>query len=80
MRNKNLLTTEEQLQYADFKVGCLGMSVGSNGALTLVLQGGSRQIKLADGGVISGSNLNRIRTTVGRLPKIFPDRRFPHLY
>lgn len=65
IRNKNLINAEEQQAFANFKAGCLGMSVGSNGAVALVLQGGSKQIKLADGAVLSGSNLNRIRTGVG---------------
>lgn len=64
IRNKNLITAQEQEAYAGFRAACLGMSVGSSGAVALVLQGGSRQIKIADGAVISGSNLNRIRTGV----------------
>jgi ThiF family protein len=64
IRNKNLITADEQATYADFKVGCLGMSVGSSAAVALILQGGSRQIAIADSAVISGSNLNRIRTGV----------------
>ncbi len=64
IRNRNLITDEEQQKYADFTAACLGMSVGSSGAVCLVLQGGSRHIKIADGAVISGSNLNRIKTGV----------------
>lgn len=65
IRNKNLLTAAEQQTYADFAVGCLGMSVGSNVALSLALTGGSQKLKLADGAVISASNLNRILAGVG---------------
>jgi hypothetical protein len=64
IRNKELISAEEQAAYAGINVGCAGMSVGSSGAVALVLQGGSHQIKLADGAVISGSNLNRIRTGI----------------
>lgn len=64
IRNKNLITATEQAVYADFRVGCLGMSVGSSAAVALILQGGSRRITIADSAVISGSNLNRIRTGV----------------
>src|SRR5207302_821154 len=55
---------EEQKQLYDFPVACAGMSVGSASALSLVLSGASRQLKVADGAVISGSNLNRILTGV----------------
>jgi hypothetical protein len=64
IRNKNLMTTEEQEKYANFFVGCVGMSVGSNVALSLALTGGSQKLKIADGAVISGSNLNRILADV----------------
>lgn len=64
IRNKNLITAPEQATYADFRVGCLGMSVGSSAAVALILQGGSRHITIADHAVLSGSNLNRIRTGV----------------
>lgn len=64
IRNKDLITAEEQVKYRKFRVGCGGMSIGSNGALALALTGGSEQLKLADGAVISGSNLNRILTGV----------------
>jgi len=40
------------------------MSVGSAGAQALAITGISRNIKLVDGAVISGSNLNRILTGV----------------
>jgi len=64
IRNKDLVDEHEQYQYAEFTVGCAGMSVGSNVALSLALSGGSHKIKLADGAVISASNLNRIMTGV----------------
>lgn len=60
IRNKDLITSEEQALYADFNVGCVGMSVGSNVALSLAIGGGSLKMKIADGAVISASNLNRI--------------------
>lgn len=64
IRNKDLITAEEQEKYGNFTVGCAGMSVGSNVALSLGISGGSQKIKLADGAVISASNLNRIMTGV----------------
>jgi hypothetical protein len=60
IRNKDLITAEEQQKYAEFAVGCAGMSVGSNVALALAITGGSQKLKVADGAVISASNLNRI--------------------
>jgi molybdopterin/thiamine biosynthesis adenylyltransferase len=64
IRNKDLITAEEQQKYANFTVGCAGMSVGSNVAFSLGLSGGSQKIKLADGAVISASNLNRVMAGV----------------
>lgn len=60
IRNRDLLTTKEQATFAAYRVGCVGMSVGSNVAFNLLLQGGSSQLKIADGAVLSGSNLNRV--------------------
>ncbi|HSX44185.1 MAG TPA: ThiF family adenylyltransferase [Candidatus Saccharimonadales bacterium] len=60
IRNRDLITKEEQERLAAFNIACLGMSVGSSSALALALSGISDKIKLADGAVISGSNLNRI--------------------
>lgn len=69
IRNRDLITEEEQQKLFDFKVACFGMSVGSAGALGLAISGISRQIKLVDGAVISGSNLNRILTGVSSVGK-----------
>ncbi|HSW77478.1 MAG TPA: ThiF family adenylyltransferase [Candidatus Chromulinivoraceae bacterium] len=64
IRNKDLINEQEQHEYANFTVGCAGMSVGSNVAQSLAISGGSQKIKLVDGAVISASNLNRITTGV----------------
>lgn len=64
IRNRDLITKEEQAVLEKFNVACLGMSVGSASALALTISGISQRIKLADGAVISGSNLNRILTGV----------------
>lgn len=60
IRNRDLITPKEQERFSAYRVGCAGMSVGSNVALSLLLQGGSSQLKIADGAVLSGSNLNRV--------------------
>jgi len=67
IRNRDLINKTEQQQLYDFSVACVGMSVGSASALSLVLSGASRQLKVADGAVISGSNLNRIMTGVNNV-------------
>lgn len=64
LRNQVLLTDQEQTAFRTIKIGCVGMSVGSNGAAAIALTSGSQQLKLADGAVFSGSNLNRVRTPV----------------
>lgn len=67
IRNKNLIDAREQSAFSSYRVGCAGMSVGSSGAVALILQGGSSRIKISDGATISGSNLNRIRTGVANV-------------
>ncbi len=67
IRNSVLLTNEEQSAFRQFRIGCAGMSVGSNGALAIALTSGSQKLKLADGAVFSGSNLNRVRTAVSNI-------------
>ena len=67
-RNRFLITDTEQKKFYQAKIGILGLSVGSHAALTITMTGGSKYLKLADPDVISGSNLNRIRSpfsTVG---------------
>lgn len=60
IRNKDLITADEQQRFAGFNAGCAGLSVGSNVALALAIMGGSQKLKIADGAVLSASNLNRI--------------------
>jgi molybdopterin/thiamine biosynthesis adenylyltransferase len=64
IRNRDLILPEEQVKLFNFEAACFGMSVGSAGALALGISGISRRLKLVDGAVISGSNLNRILTGV----------------
>lgn len=64
IRNWDLIDAKEQQKLFDFEVACFGMSVGSAGAQAMAITGISRRIKLIDGAVISGSNLNRILTGV----------------
>lgn len=69
IRNRDLITPNEQKKLFEFRAACFGMSVGSAGALSLSITGISRDIKLIDGAVISGSNLNRILTGVSSVGK-----------
>lgn len=70
IRNRDLVTTDEQAKLFKFDAVAFGMSVGSAGALALGISGISRRIKLVDGAVISGSNLNRIMTGVSSVGQI----------
>lgn len=67
IRNRDLITKEQQKVLYDFPVVCVGMSVGSASALSLLISGISKKIKLADGAVLSGSNLNRVLTGVSNV-------------
>jgi hypothetical protein len=69
IRNRDLITSEEQKMLLDAKIAVFGMSVGSASALAMAISGISRKIKLIDGAVISGSNLNRILTGVSSVGK-----------
>lgn len=69
IRNRDLISVEEQNKLFNFSSVCFGMSVGSASAIALALSGISRKIKLVDGAVISGSNLNRIMTGVTSVGK-----------
>ncbi len=63
-RNKNLITEEEQQIYYNTKIGILGLSVGSHIAETIAMTGGAKKMNLADYDILSGSNLNRLRTGI----------------
>ncbi|MBX4199986.1 ThiF family adenylyltransferase [Candidatus Parcubacteria bacterium] len=59
-RNRNLINLEEQKNFYNATVGIGGLSVGSNIAYALVLQGGPKRMKLADMDKLALSNTNRI--------------------
>ena len=62
-RNKNLITIAEQNRFYYSTVTILGLSVGSHAAAVLAMTGGARHLKLVDPDLLSGDNLNRIRTS-----------------
>lgn len=66
-RNRNLINKEEQDRFYNSVVGVAGLSVGNSIALTIVLQGGAKHIRLADHDRLSLSNINRVRAGVDSL-------------
>lgn len=66
-RNKLLITEEEQKNFSEATVGIAGLSVGSNIAFALSLQGGPSHIKLADMDRLSLTNTNRVLAGVENL-------------
>lgn len=63
-RNRNVITEKEQEKYRNFKIGIVGLSVGSNALSSLVYTGGPKFIRIADFDTIEISNLNRIKATI----------------
>jgi molybdopterin/thiamine biosynthesis adenylyltransferase len=66
-RNRYLINEEEQKKFYNAVIGIAGLSVGSNVALAIVLQGGGKHIRLADHDRLALSNTNRIRSGVQNL-------------
>ena len=63
-RNRNLITTKEQFQYRDLKLGIIGLSIGSVILSSIVATGGPKIIKISDFDDIEISNLNRMKATL----------------
>ncbi|MGB0806253.1 MAG: Rv1355c family protein [Salibacteraceae bacterium] len=66
-RNQNKITKEEQLTLSQKSIGVIGLSVGQSIALTLTMERGCGEIRLADFDTLELSNLNRIRTPLYNL-------------
>ena len=66
-RNQNKITKAEQLALSKKKVGIIGLSVGQSIALTLTMERGCGELRLADFDTLELSNLNRIRTPLYNL-------------
>ncbi|WP_339878378.1 ThiF family adenylyltransferase [uncultured Algoriphagus sp.] len=64
VRNKYKITEEEQKALSKKKIGVIGLSVGQSVALTLAMERGFGELRLADFDTLELSNLNRIRTGV----------------
>lgn len=71
-RNQYKITPEERAILATKKIGVVGLSVGQSIALTLAMERGFGELRLADFDLLELSNLNRIRAGVHNLgvPKV----------
>jgi len=71
-RNQYKITKAERDRLSTKKIGIIGLSVGQSIALTLSMERGFGELRLADFDELELSNLNRIRTGVHQLglPKV----------
>ncbi len=71
-RNQYKITLQERDLLATKKIGIIGLSVGQSIALTLSMERGFGELRLADFDILELSNLNRIRAGVHNLgvPKV----------
>jgi molybdopterin/thiamine biosynthesis adenylyltransferase len=71
-RNQYKITKKERDLLATKKIGIIGLSVGQSISLTLAMERGFGELRLADFDFLELSNLNRIRTGVHNLgvPKV----------
>ncbi|MET3113672.1 molybdopterin/thiamine biosynthesis adenylyltransferase/nitroreductase [Pedobacter sp. CG_S7] len=63
-RNKHKITQEEQDKLMQKKIGVIGLSVGQSVSLTLAIERGCGELRIADFDVLDLTNLNRIRSGV----------------
>ncbi|TDQ06470.1 Rv1355c family protein [Pedobacter metabolipauper] len=63
-RNKHKITQEEQDRLMQKKIGVIGLSVGQSVSLTLAIERGCGELRIADFDVLDLTNLNRIRSGV----------------
>lgn len=66
-RNHYLITPKEQEKFYNSTIGIAGLSVGNSVALSIVLQGGSKHMKIADFDTLALSNTNRVRAGIANL-------------
>ena len=72
-RNRNLITADEQRTYYHSTISIGGLSVGNSIAVSIVLTGGGKHLRLADPDTLELTNLNRIRASIAELtePKVY---------
>ncbi len=63
-RNKHKITAEEQAILSKKRIGVMGLSVGQSVSLTLAMERGFGELRIADFDELDLSNLNRIRTGI----------------
>ncbi|MFC5625311.1 Rv1355c family protein [Algoriphagus winogradskyi] len=63
-RNNYKITTKEQKELRKKKIGLIGLSVGRSIAVTIALERGCGELRLADFDTLELSNLNRIKAGV----------------
>ena len=61
-RNKHKITEKEQEILSSKKIGVIGLSVGQSVSLTLAMERGFGELRIADFDELDLSNINRIRT------------------
>ncbi|MCR4327906.1 MAG: alpha/beta fold hydrolase [Patescibacteria group bacterium] len=66
-RNRDIITKEEQAQLRNFRVGIVGLSVGSNIASALAYGGIASTMRLAEFDSLETTNLNRIRARIDQV-------------
>lgn len=66
-RNKHKITAQEQQELATKKIGVMGLSVGQSVSLTLAMERGFGELRIADFDELDLSNINRIRTGIYNL-------------
>jgi molybdopterin/thiamine biosynthesis adenylyltransferase/nitroreductase len=66
-RNKHKITEQEQQALSQKKIGVMGLSVGQSVSLTLAMERGFGELRIADYDELDLSNINRIRTGVYNL-------------
>ena len=66
-RNKYKITEEEQETLSKKKIGVVGLSVGQSVSLTMAMERGFGELRIADFDELELTNLNRIRTGVHTL-------------
>lgn len=63
-RNKYKITEEEQNELSTKRIGVVGLSVGQSVSLTIAIEKGCGEIRIADFDTLDLTNLNRIRTGI----------------
>jgi len=66
-RNKHKITQQEQDQLIQKKIGVIGLSVGQSVSLTLAIERGCGELRIADFDLLDLTNLNRIRAGVSNV-------------